>query len=65
MVDIINEYSERVEEDEDDLIVDFTDCLDKLSKGMFCEHLGFFSETIEDKLNMKLLGWESEEESFK
>lgn len=31
----------------------------KMSKEVFCDHLGFFAETTEDKLNVQKLGWKS------
>jgi hypothetical protein len=31
----------------------------KFSKEVFCDHLGFFAETTEDKLNVQKLGWKT------
>lgn len=34
----------------------------KFNKEVFCDHLGFFAETTEDKLNVQKLGWKSGDE---
>lgn len=34
----------------------------KLTKEVFCDHLGFFAETTEDKLNVQKLGWKNSDD---